>query len=50
MAAKSDFAQKLLLDLRLRKERMGVNQSSAGNATTRGMVYKSISFVLYGQS
>ncbi|PWA55188.1 hypothetical protein CTI12_AA429730 [Artemisia annua] len=35
MAAKSDFAQKLLLDLRLRKERMGVNQSSAGNATTR---------------
>ncbi|GKA93183.1 hypothetical protein Tco_0815169 [Tanacetum coccineum] len=35
MAAKSDFAQKLLLDLRLRKERMGVNQSSAGSAATR---------------
>ncbi|XP_076926152.1 uncharacterized protein LOC143589210 [Bidens hawaiensis] len=36
MAAKSDFAQKLLNDLRLRKERMGVSQSSARNhATTR---------------
>ncbi|KAL7602366.1 hypothetical protein Lser_V15G21863 [Lactuca serriola] len=36
MASKSDFAQKLLHDLRLRKERMGVSQSSARpNATTR---------------
>lgn len=36
MAAKSDFAQKLLHDLRLRKERMGVSQSSARpNATGR---------------
>ncbi|KAI3821053.1 hypothetical protein L1987_08609 [Smallanthus sonchifolius] len=36
MAAKSDFAQKLLNDLRLRKERMGMSQGSARNhATTR---------------
>ncbi|KAJ0923551.1 hypothetical protein HanPSC8_Chr05g0217291 [Helianthus annuus] len=36
MAAKSDFAQKLLNDLRLRKERMGASQGSARNhATTR---------------
>ncbi|KAL4566356.1 hypothetical protein LXL04_030470 [Taraxacum kok-saghyz] len=32
MAAKSDFAQKLLHDLRIRKERMGVSQSSARDA------------------
>lgn len=39
MASKSDFAQKLLHDLRLRKERMGVSQSSARpNATTRGTI------------
>nr|XP_043608084.1 uncharacterized protein LOC122579890 [Erigeron canadensis] len=36
MAAKSDFAQKLLHDLRLRKERMGVAQGSGHtNATAR---------------
>ncbi|KAJ0789820.1 hypothetical protein HanPI659440_Chr05g0207941 [Helianthus annuus] len=36
MAAKSDFAQKLLNDLRLRKERMGASQGSTRNhATTR---------------
>ncbi|XP_071694475.1 uncharacterized protein [Rutidosis leptorrhynchoides] len=38
MAFRSDFAQKLLNDLRIRKERMGVSQgsmSSTRNATTR---------------
>ncbi|XP_076922101.1 uncharacterized protein LOC143583761 [Bidens hawaiensis] len=41
MAAKSDFAQKLLNDLRLRKERMGVSQSSARNhATTTRDAYR----------
>ncbi|XP_071922785.1 uncharacterized protein [Coffea arabica] len=37
MAAKSDFAQKLLHDLRLRKERMAAAQnSSSSNLTSRG--------------
>ncbi|KAL8216103.1 hypothetical protein R6Q57_022940 [Mikania cordata] len=40
MAAKSDFAQKLLHDLRLRKERMGVSQGSSRNHTMDRDAYR----------
>ncbi|KAK9080303.1 hypothetical protein SSX86_000061 [Deinandra increscens subsp. villosa] len=40
MATKSDFAQKLLHDLRLRKERMGVSQGSARNNATARDAYR----------
>ena len=43
MAAKSDFAQKLLHDLRLRKERMATAQnSSSSNLTSRGKEFQPI--------
>ncbi|KAK1407496.1 hypothetical protein QVD17_39112 [Tagetes erecta] len=40
MAAKSDFAQKLLLDLRLRKERMGASQGSTRNHSMARDAYR----------
>ncbi|XP_009611721.1 uncharacterized protein [Nicotiana tomentosiformis] len=41
MSAKSDFAQKLLHDLRLRKERVAAAQNSSYSySTSRGQIYK----------